>query len=140
MSSNQIPNYAKVLIIGGGPAGSLTASFLVQEGIDVVLQGITDDNVQSVFDIINPILTGNFDMNQEQPLAEQKTNKIVSYMKSSFIENFYREKGQPIPEHGVKSPFETLSEKDLTFDSSTAINGYSIRFEKGNLGLNKGGV
>lgn len=35
-----IPQYAKVLVIGGGPAGSYAASALAREGIDtVVLEG-----------------------------------------------------------------------------------------------------
>ena len=32
-----VPNECKVLVIGGGPAGSLASSVLVREGYDVVL-------------------------------------------------------------------------------------------------------
>lgn len=31
-----VPSHAKVLVVGGGPAGSFTSSVLAQEGVDVV--------------------------------------------------------------------------------------------------------
>jgi flavin-dependent dehydrogenase len=34
---SSIPNHATVLVIGGGPAGSYTASALAREGVDVAL-------------------------------------------------------------------------------------------------------
>lgn len=33
----QLPQNAQILVIGGGPAGSYTASMLALEGFDVVL-------------------------------------------------------------------------------------------------------
>ncbi|KAJ7857604.1 hypothetical protein B0H13DRAFT_2356880 [Mycena leptocephala] len=35
--NSQVPSYTKVLVIGGGPGGSYTASALAREGIEVVL-------------------------------------------------------------------------------------------------------
>ncbi|KAJ6482943.1 hypothetical protein C8R47DRAFT_1178119 [Mycena vitilis] len=37
MSSTNLPSHTKVLVVGGGPGGSYTASALAREGIDVVL-------------------------------------------------------------------------------------------------------
>jgi flavin-dependent dehydrogenase len=34
---NSLPEHASVLVIGGGPAGTMTASLLAREGVDVVL-------------------------------------------------------------------------------------------------------
>lgn len=34
---SSIPNHATVLVVGGGPAGSYTASLLAREGVDVAV-------------------------------------------------------------------------------------------------------
>jgi flavine halogenase len=36
-TQRQIPSSTKILVIGGGPAGSYAASALAREGLDVVL-------------------------------------------------------------------------------------------------------
>ncbi len=104
---------------------------------DVVLHGIKGENVQAIFDTIQPMLSGNFDMEKDQPVTEQKTKKIISYMESCFLETFVRKKGEQLADNKLKSPFASMGEKDLKIDSSSAINGYFIRLEKGNLGLQK---
>ena len=37
LNRNRIPHKTQVLVIGGGPGGSYTASALAREGLDVVL-------------------------------------------------------------------------------------------------------
>ncbi len=103
----------------------------------VVLQGISGESIQSVFDIIQPMLTGNYDMKKDQPMQEQKADKIIDYMQSRFAESYASDKDTSAPNAGEKSIAAVFSEKDLVIDSSNAINGYFINLEKGKLGLQK---
>lgn len=97
---------------------------------EVTLLGTTGKSLQSFFDIIQPILTGNLDMKKNQALPEEKAKILVSYVK-----NYYGEERDPTCHK--TSLFMLMNEHDLKFDSSSAINGYFIRLEKGKLGLEK---
>jgi hypothetical protein len=103
-----------------------------------VLHGISGENVQSVFDIIQPMLTGNYDIRREEKdLENEKSEKIISYIQSSFA-SYTHKKAESGEDSSGKSLAAIFGEKDFVTDSSNAINGYFVRFEKGNLGLQRG--
>src|SRR5262249_32408494 len=104
---------------------------------EVVLHGLVDANVQSVFDIIQPMLTGSYDLSdKEQPLEKNITESIISYIQSTFA-NYAQKGGDSIASSTGKSLRATFEEMDLVTDSRNAIHGFFIRLEKGKLGLQR---
>ena len=92
---------------------------------EIVLHGISGNMVQSVFDQIQPMLTGNFDMEYNQMIPEQKSKTMASFLKSLMEKESYLK---------VVEKSTVLGEG---FDQTSALNGYFINFKKGSLGLKK---
>ncbi len=107
---------------------------------DVVLHGIKGKDLQSTFDIIQPILSGNLDMNKDQPVPGEVTKQVQSYIQSLWAERHIADHPSAHAEvfqEGGKSFSVELGRQDMRADSSSAIEGFHIRLEEGNLGLQR---
>lgn len=104
---------------------------------EVVLQGVKGADLQSTFEIIQPMLSGNLDLSKDQPVSPEAANQVLTFIQSLWAARHITKKEDVVPEGGSRSATVEMSDKDMRIDKSGAIEGHYIRLKKGSLGLAK---
>jgi hypothetical protein len=99
---------------------------------ELVLHGIKGNDLQSTFDVIQPMLSGNLDIQKNQPVSQDLTKNVLSY-----IQSLWAKRHMAGGMETTKSLTAETAQEDLRISKTAAIEGFYIRLERGRLGLEK---
>jgi hypothetical protein len=104
----------------------------------VVLHGVSQDNYQLAFDMVRPVISGLAHGIGAGAVSEEVLDRTMEYMTDLQLELHRIETGDAVAKELVRDVKRQVDNIGTTPHS--AIDGYHIRMERGNLGIAREGA